>query len=43
MANLASEIVCGLLTGVVIWLAVLFVVLIVEALRKAGKEENEND
>lgn len=43
MANLANEIVCGLLAGFVIWLAVLFVVLIVEALRKAGKDEHEND
>lgn len=40
MANLASEIVCGLLTGVVIWLVVLFIVLIADALRNSGKVED---
>lgn len=40
MAKLASEIVCGLLAGIVIWLVVLFIVLIADALRNTGKVED---
>lgn len=43
LAKLSGEIVCGLLAGIVIWLAVLFIVLIAEALRNAGKIDDENE